>query len=415
VSKRRDSRLYFRLPAVALAVAVLFGCGGGGSDSALTQQPLAVQLHETSTMLSVKADLSSSGERDEFEAQALNFTFAAQIDSGRDAGQALKGVLELKGEREDDGVTEVEGRFFPDANTLPSGADLKAEFHAKRKALGAALRVDIKAQSSELQLALSSGAVRGSDRPSAAQKEALAAFKSKFSERMAAYDAAMTALNAEYRGANRAQRSRDDDDDNDRQSDKGYEVRGTIDANGAIKLKVNLGDKGTVIATGTTAADGSLTGSLTGPASDDKGTWTATAIDGTATPPPPAPPVVVPPVEPPVVVVPPVEPPVVVIPPVEPPVVVVPPVEPPVVVPPVVPPVVIPPPTGNVAAGATVYSANCSGCHGTDPASNSLNVKRANTLSALNSALANVGAMRGFQTSLTATQKLDLAAYIASR
>ena len=74
MSKRRDSKPYFRLAAVGLATALLFGCGGGGSD-APTDQPLAVQLRETSTMLSVSA--GSSTVASQFEAQALNFTFAA--------------------------------------------------------------------------------------------------------------------------------------------------------------------------------------------------------------------------------------------------------------------------------------------------------------------------------------------------
>ena len=62
-----------------------------------------------------------------------------------------------------------------------------------------------------------------------------------------------------------------------------------------------------------------------------------------------------------------------------------------------------------------MYSANCSGCHGADPRSNNLNVQRASTVSGLNAALASVSAMNRFQTSLSATDKLNLAAYIQSR
>src|SRR6185369_12259019 len=232
VSKRRDSKPYFRLAAIGLATALLFGCGGGGSDS-LTDQPLAVQLHETTTTLTVTAD-SSSGARSAFEAQAMNFTFAAKVDSGRDAGNTLKGMLELKGER-DDGEIEVRGRFFPDATTVPNSAEAKADFDAKRAALTATMRTDIKALSAQLQAALAAGAVRGSDGPSAAQKAALAAFKTSFAQRMADYDAAMTALNAQYRGA------------------RGYEVSGTIDENGAVKLKLNLGNDNEVVVRGNIA------------------------------------------------------------------------------------------------------------------------------------------------------------------
>src|SRR6185369_430057 len=220
---------YFRLPAVALPVAVLFGCGGGGSDPALNEQPLAVQLRETDTMLAVRAELpaQSSGAKSEFEAQALNFKFAAQVDSGPSAGLALKGRLELIGEREDDGVTEVEGRFFPDAApSVPSREDLKAQFEDKRKALKVALRTDIKALSTELQEALSSSAVRGSDGPTAAQKQALSAFKAKFMQRMTQYREALSALIADYRAAKRDARSNRDEDD---KAARGFEVEGTID------------------------------------------------------------------------------------------------------------------------------------------------------------------------------------------
>ena len=44
-----------------------------------------------------------------------------------------------------------------------------------------------------------------------------------------------------------------------------------------------------------------------------------------------------------------------------------------------------------------------------------MNVKKASTVTAMNTAFASVSAMNRFQTSLTAQQKLDLAAYIASR
>ena len=118
-ARARPARPYFRSSAIGLAVAMLFGCGGGGDGGAVSADPSAtVSVNETATMLSVKADLPSSSSRDEYEAQALNYTFAAQIDEGPNKGLAITGRLELKGEREDEGITEVEGRLFPDA--MPS-------------------------------------------------------------------------------------------------------------------------------------------------------------------------------------------------------------------------------------------------------------------------------------------------------
>ena len=58
---------------------------------------------------------------------------------------------------------------------------------------------------------------------------------------------------------------------------------------------------------------------------------------------------------------------------------------------------------------------NCSLCHGPDPATNSMNVQKGVTVNALTAAYANVGQMNQFQTSLSSTQNLDLAAYIKSR
>jgi mono/diheme cytochrome c family protein len=255
---------------------LLFGCGGGGdSGSVLTEQPLSVVLSETATILSVRTELPSSSRNSKFEAQALIYAFAAQVDSGPNAGFALTGRLDLKGEREDDGVTEVEGRLYPDADpSLPTRAELKDQFEADRKALKAALRADITVLVEELKLALANGAVPASHEPSAAQKEAIARFKAKFSQRMAEYRAAMSARIGEYRAARRDGRPGGDDDDN---AAKGYEVHGSIDANGAVKLTISLGDKGKVVANGTIAADGSAKGSLTGPASGDQGSWTAAA------------------------------------------------------------------------------------------------------------------------------------------
>ena len=81
--KRHLANSYFRSSVVAVAIAVLFGCGGGGdTDSALNETPASVQVNESATILSVRTELPSSSKKSEFEAQALHFTFAATIDSG---------------------------------------------------------------------------------------------------------------------------------------------------------------------------------------------------------------------------------------------------------------------------------------------------------------------------------------------
>jgi len=62
-----------------------------------------------------------------------------------------------------------------------------------------------------------------------------------------------------------------------------------------------------------------------------------------------------------------------------------------------------------------VYDANCASCHDPDPATNRRNILAGVTTTALSNAYRNIGDMNRFQTSLSATQNLDLAAYIKSR
>ncbi len=141
--------------------------------------------------------------------QSMLYTFAATI-TGPDAGLALKGTLVLKGERHDDGSTEVEGRLLPgsvvvptsaptDAASAPVAVDTQAQLDAQRAALKSALRADVEALSATLKLALADGAVAGAKEPSAAQKEAMAAFKAAFEQRVAEYRAALSALSAGWR------------------------------------------------------------------------------------------------------------------------------------------------------------------------------------------------------------------------
>jgi mono/diheme cytochrome c family protein len=386
---------------------MLFGCGGGDNPVGPTGQPASVLVSESATILSVRAELPAGTGATHVEMQSLLYTFAARVDAGPDSGMTLNGTLVLKGESENELGTEIEGHFLPDTvppvTPVPNGVELKAQFDASRKALKSALRTDVDALSATLKLALAAGAVPGSEERSTSQDEALAAFKTEFRQRMQQYHAALSALVAEYRaatgGVSSTLRSHDgSDDDHD---GKGYEVHGTIDATGAVTLTLSLGDKGKVRATGfVSATDGGASGTLTGPAADDAGTWSASEAATVPTPPPPVtppPPPVTPPPPPPVT---PPQPPAVPPPP--------PPVTPP--PPPVVPPP--PPPVPDLVNGLAKYTVNCSGCHTADVKANVLNVTKASTVSSLDAAIAKVGAMRNI--ALSAQEKLDLSAYINS-
>jgi len=85
-----------------------------GSLSAPSAAIQSVSVVETATKDVVKADVRTAGKPVLYEAQSLQYTFAAQVDAGPNKGVALTGLLTLKGEREDDGFAEVEGRLFPD-------------------------------------------------------------------------------------------------------------------------------------------------------------------------------------------------------------------------------------------------------------------------------------------------------------
>jgi hypothetical protein len=419
------ARPCFRWSAIGLAGAILFGCGGANDGTTgtngPTEQPGSVQVNETATILSVKTELPSGSSTTRSERQSLMYTFAATVDSGPHAGKAYKGTLVLKGEREDDGSTEVEGRLLPDAvaamtpapaptagASAPAAANLKAQFEAERKALRDALRVDVDALSASLKAALADGTVAGAKEPSAAQKEALAAFKVAFDKRTAEYRAALGELTAAYRAAkSEGAKSDDDDDEGHAKEGKGYEVKGTIDANGAISLTLKIGDKARLLATGMIGADGNAKGGLTGPGSTDQGSWTATAAAGAPAPTPPAPPPApTPPAPPPPAPTPPAPPPPAPPPPAPPP-----PAPPPPAPP---PPAPAPAPTGDIALGKVVYQ-SCGSCHGGDPASKVLNIQKGITSAALTAAYQKVGSMNQFRTTLTATDNLNLAAYIKSR
>jgi hypothetical protein len=80
-----------------------------------------------------------------------------------------------------------------------------------------------------------------------------------------------------------------------------YLVEGTISADNNVTLTIDLGEQGTINGIGTVGQGGNMTGTFTGPAEDNTGTWSAAARGTAPTPEPPTPPTPEPPTpEPPV-------------------------------------------------------------------------------------------------------------------
>lgn len=76
-----------------------------------------------------------------------------------------------------------------------------------------------------------------------------------------------------------------------------YLVEGTIAADNTVNLTIDLGEQGTITGIGTVGQGGNMSGTFTGPAADNTGSWSAVAR-GTPKPPNPEPPTPEPPTPP---------------------------------------------------------------------------------------------------------------------
>ena len=78
------------------------------------------------------------------------------------------------------------------------------------------------------------------------------------------------------------------------------------------------------------------------------------------------------------------------------------------------PALVIAEPAPDIEAGRRTFESVCAACHGPDANANLLRVKNATTVARLDAAISGVGSMRSLATSMSAQDKLDIAAYLAS-
>ena len=287
------TRRHALLATALLSGALVLGCGGGGNSAATATD--SVSLTETATRVTI----SSTGSQGSHQWSAMRFTFTADVTAGTNMDSTISGLLLLKGESDDEhgdddddddvssgaGLTEVEGRLF--IGTLPMGAAADA-------AQGQALRSALRDQAETLRTAVRAELVKlhdqlKADLAAAPDDAAKQAAKQKFTDAFKAlfdrFQMDMAALVTQLRDQLVAlgldpSRFLPGGKDGSRHGHGrgGFEVKGTIAADGRITGTVELGDDQVIQVTGQSQADGGFAGTFTGPAADDAGRWSATAV-----------------------------------------------------------------------------------------------------------------------------------------
>jgi hypothetical protein len=279
------SRRSAQLTAGSLCVALLLGCGGGGSDTPSPSSATAdaVALTETATGFTVTAQ----GARGVRSWSAMQFAFTANVTSGTHAGSTVSGLLLLKGETDEaSGSTQVEGKLL--FGTLPSGIgsasamqarSLIAAFRTQADVLRDSLRSQIDALRDQLSVDLAAAA------DDAARQAAKKTFGDAFKALIVSFQQDMLALVSTLRdaltalGLDPSRRLPGGGDGSLRGHGRGgFDVAGTIAADGRISGTVTLAADQVIRVTGEKQIDGSFKGRFTGPASDDAGDWTAAAL-----------------------------------------------------------------------------------------------------------------------------------------
>jgi len=271
------------LAAGGLSVSLLVACGGGsGADPLPAATVDSVSLTETATDFTVAAQ----HDRGSHIWSAMQFGFTANVTAGTHAGSTISGALLLKGESDEDGGTVLEGRLL--VGTLPAaigGAggmparSLIADFRTRADAL----RITLRSQIEILHLQLKADLDAAAD--DAARQAAKQAFGVAFKALIDAFQQDMLALVDTLRdaltalGFDPSRRLPGGSDGSLRSHGRGgFAVAGTITADGRLSAMVTLGAGQEIQVTGQKQSDGSFSGRFTGPAGDDAGEWTATAL-----------------------------------------------------------------------------------------------------------------------------------------
>lgn len=336
---------FFKWIATAAAAVALLGCGGQDGDAGTTAAAVSVRVDTVPAGLKVTTSLAGGTALSPAVHETTQYAFSATIASGPNAGQSLSGTLVLQAQAAMGSSTlQVQGTLVRTARIAATPAAL-ATFDTRAQSLRATLRAQVEAASATLLDAMKAGA-EGSTL-SAAQSRAVTQFATSFNELDTTYRSDVAALNARL-----LEESADGDIGS---SDTDLQVAGEAGTGGNISLDLNTADLSLRLsASGTTAADGSMSGTLTGPGGD-LGTWTATAQ-----------------------------------------------------------PMPLAAAIGKVAAGLAKYGTYCANCHTDNVRRNVFNVAAANDVARLNAALAGIGSMTFLDPVLSAQDRLDIVAYVLS-
>jgi hypothetical protein len=261
------------------AVAFLAACGGGGSDApnAGTPNPTAVagvsalSTPANTTVSVTKAD-GSKGE----SWRVLAYDFEGKVEQGPSTGTELKGRLLLQGRQADGSTsTELQGVLL---TGLRDGSQTQLT-DAQREQLRA-LQQRMQEQAEQLSTALREttqvlaqtlGEALRAATTAEQRRTAVDMFQTAFQAAVKTFQDGMAALQSSYETERRAIVG-------DRVEPQAIAVTGTLEADGKIALNFALANNAAIQGMGTVAADGAASGSFTGPAAADQGTWRATSV-----------------------------------------------------------------------------------------------------------------------------------------
>jgi hypothetical protein len=261
------------------AVAFLAACGGGGDSAPSGANPnpsavagvSALSTPANTTVSVTKAD-GSKGE----SWRVLAYDFAGKVDQGPSTGTELKGRLLLQGRQaEGGGSTDLQGVLL---TGVADGGEAQLT-DAQREQLRA-LQQRTQAQAEQLSttfreatqtLAQTLGEALRAATSNELRRTAVETFQTAFQAAVKTFQDGMAALQSSYQTDRRAIVG-------DRPEPQAIAVTGKLEADGKIALTFALANNATVQGTGSVAADGNASGSFTGPAAGDQGSWSASSV-----------------------------------------------------------------------------------------------------------------------------------------